>query len=325
MRLRPSLPPHHVALAVLVVTIWGANFALIDIGLEVFPPLLLACLRFSLVAACCLVVPRPRVALRWLLAVGLFTGTGEFGLLYIGMAEGMPGGLASLIVQAQVPFTILFAAAVLDERPEGRHAVGVGLSAVGLLLVGLARGRAGDGGAIPALAVVLVLGAAACWAVGNVCTRIAMPDNGFHLIVWSSLVPPLPLLGLSLLREGPHRDASALARAHASTWLALIGTAGLATILALGLWSTLLSRHPAERVVPFALAVPVVGFAVGWAVQGEPVGAATLGAAAVVLAGLALSVLGPGARTDGRRTGPEGAGPIAARLPRTAAAQAVDN
>ena len=296
MRFHSSLPPRHLALAVLAVAIWGANFSVIDVGLEVFPPLLFAGLRFSLVAACCLVVPRPQVSWRWLLTVGLFTGTGQYALLYLGMAAGMPSGLSSLIMQAQVPFTILFAAAGLGERPSGRQALGIAVSGVGLLLVGLARGRAGGGGTIPALALVLVLAAAASWAVGNVCTRIARPDSGFRLVVWSSLVPPLPLLGLSLLHEGPHRDAAAFAHANAGTWLSLAGTVGLATILAMGLWSSLLGRYPADQVVPFALAIPVVGLAVGWAAQGESVTAAMLGGAAVVLAGLALVVVGPRSR-----------------------------
>lgn len=298
MRFRSSLPPRHLALAVLAVAIWGANFSVIDIGLEVFPPLLFAGLRFSLVAACCLVVPRPRVSWRWLLAVGLFTGTGQYALLYLGMAAGMPSGLSSLIMQAQVPFTILFATVGLGERPSGRQAFGIAVSGVGLLLVGLTRGRAGGGGTISVLALVLVLAAAASWAVGNVCTRIARPDSGFRLVVWSSLVPPLPLLGLSLLHEGPHRDAAAFAHANAGTWLSLAGTVVLATILAMGLWSSLLGRYPADRVVPFALAIPVIGLAVGWAAQGESVSAAMLGGAAVVLAGLALVVLGPHTSTS---------------------------
>jgi O-acetylserine/cysteine efflux transporter len=238
-------------------------------------------------------VPRPQVSLRWLLAVGLFTGTGQYALLYLGMAAGMPSGLSSLIMQAQVPFTILVAAVLLRERPSARQTLGIAVSGIGLLLVGLERGRSGGGGSIPALALVLVLAAAASWAVGNACTRIARPDSGFRLVVWSSLVPPLPLLGLSLLHEGPHRDAAAFGRAGVGNWLALLGTVGLGTVLAMGMWSSLLGGYQADRVVPFALAIPVVGLGVGWAVRDESVTTATLGGAAVVLAGLTLVVLRP--------------------------------
>lgn len=284
----PALPARHLALAALAVVIWGVNFTVLDAGLVAFPPLLFAALRFALVAAACLVVPRPRIAWRWLLLIGLFTGTGQYGLLYLGMAAGMPAGLSSLVMQAQVPLTILFAAFALRERPAVRQSAGIAVSALGLGLVGLARG-----GSVTVPSLLLVLGAASSWAVGNVCTRIAKPDNGFRLVIWSSLVPPLPLLGLSLLHEGAHRDIAAFGHAGWSAWSALAYSVVLSTVLAMGAWSMLLGRYQADRVVPFALAIPVVGLATGRIVQGESVTAPMLCGAAVVLIGLALVVTRP--------------------------------
>lgn len=280
-----ALPTRHLLLAWLVVVIWGVNFTVIDAGLADFPPLLFAALRFAFVAACCLFVPRPQVPWRWLLLVGLFIGTGQYALLYLGMAAGMPAGLSSLVMQAQVPFTLLFAALALRERPTARQAAGIAVSVCGLGIVGLARG-----GSVTLPALLLVLGAAASWGVGNVCTRIAKPDNGFRLVIWSSLVPPLPLLTLSLLHEGAHRDASALGHAGWGAWLSLAYSVVLSTILAMGAWSVLLSRHQADRVVPYALAIPVVGLLTGRVVRGESVTALVLAGAAVVIAGLALVV-----------------------------------
>lgn len=283
--LTAPLPPRHLALAALAVLIWGVNFTVIDAGLAVFPPLLFAAMRFALVALACLFVPRPAIAWRWLLLVGLFTGTGQYALLYLGMAAGMPAGLSSLVMQAQVPLTILVATLALRERPTVRQCVGIAVSAVGLGLVGVARG-----GSVTALSLLLVLGGAASWAVGNVCTRVAKPDNGFHLVIWSSLVPPLPLLGLSLLHEGLHRDAAAFGHASWSAWLSLAYSVVLATVVAMGSWSMLLSRHQADRVVPFALAIPVIGLATGRVVQGETVTVPMLLGTSVVLIGLALVV-----------------------------------
>lgn len=281
----PALPPRHLALATLAVLIWGVNFTVIDAGLAAFPPLLFAAMRFALVAVACLFVPRPTIAWRWLLLIGLFTGTGQYALLYLGMAAGMPAGLSSLVMQAQVPLTILVAALALRERPTIRQCVGIAVSALGLGLVGMARG-----GSVTVPALLLVLGGASSWAVGNAFTRIAKPGNGFHLVIWSSLVPPLPLLGLSLVHEGVHRDAAAFGQAGWSAWLSLAYSVLLATIVAMGSWSLLLSRHPADRVVPFALAIPVVGLATGRIVQGESVTAPMSLGTVVVLAGLALVV-----------------------------------
>ena len=302
-----ALPARHLALAALAVLIWGVNFTVLDAGLAAFPPLLFAALRFTLVAAGCLFVPRPKVAWRWLLLIGLFTGTGQYALLYLGLAAGMPSGLSSLVMQAQVPLTILVAGLALRERPAARQSAGIAVSALGLVLVGLARG-----GSVTVLSLLLVLGAATSWAIGNACTRIARPDNGFRLVVWSSLVPPLPLLGLSLLHEGARRDAASLGHAGWAAWLSLAYSVLLATIVAMGAWSLLLSRHQADRVVPFALAIPIVGLATGRLVRGESVTGPMLLGAAVVLAGLALVVTRPRAGVS-RRTGRPGLGRATAR------------
>lgn len=280
-----ALPVRHLLLAWLAVLIWGVNFTVIDAGLADFPPLLFAAMRFAAVAVCCLFVPRPQIAWRWLLLVGLFTGTGQYALLYLGMATGMPAGLSSLVMQAQVPFTLLFAALALRERPSPRQAFGIAVSALGLGIVGLARG-----GSVTVLSLLLVLGGAASWAVGNVCTRIAKPDNGFRLVIWSSIVPPLPLLALSLLHEGAHRDVTAFGHAGFGAWMSLAYSVGLSTIIAMGSWSLLLGRHQADRVVPFALAIPVIGFLTGHIARDESVTAPMLLGAAVVILGLALVV-----------------------------------
>jgi O-acetylserine/cysteine efflux transporter len=286
-----ALPVRHLLLAWLAVLIWGVNFTVIDAGLADFPPLLFAALRFAAVAVCCLFVPRPKIAWRWLLLVGLFTGTGQYALLYLGMAAGMPAGLSSLVMQGQVLFTLLFAAVALRERPSRRQASGIAVSALGLGLVGLARG-----GSVTVLSLLLVLGGAASWAVGNVCTRIAKPDNGFRLVIWSSLVPPLPLLALSLLHEGAHHDATALGHAGWAAWLSLAYSVVLSTILAMGSWSMLLGRYPVDRVVPYSLAIPVIGFITGHIVRGESVTAPMVAGAAVVVLGLALVISRVGSR-----------------------------
>ena len=82
--------------------------------------------RFTLLAVpTVLLVPRPQVPLRWFLGLGIGTGTVQFGLLYVGMAIGMPSGLASLVLQASVPFTVVLGAVFLRERLSARQVVGV--------------------------------------------------------------------------------------------------------------------------------------------------------------------------------------------------------
>jgi O-acetylserine/cysteine efflux transporter len=103
--------------ALLIVFAWGFNFVVIHWGLDGLSPLLLGALRFSLVAfPAILFVPRPKIAWRWLLAYGLTISFGQFAFLFTAMKVGMPAGIASLVLQSQVLFTLLFAAVLLREH-----------------------------------------------------------------------------------------------------------------------------------------------------------------------------------------------------------------
>jgi O-acetylserine/cysteine efflux transporter len=216
-------------------------------------------------------------------AVGLFLGAGQFGLLFVGMARGAPAGLASLVLQAQAVFTLAFAALVLRERPTVRQLAGVGTATAGLVVIAVGRGAG-----TPLLALLLVVAAAACWGAGNVCTRLARAGNGLSLVVWSALVPPVPLAVLSLLVEGPAADARAFATVSWSEVGALLYVVVLASLVGYGTWTMLLREYPASTVAPLSLLVPVVGIAAAWLLDGETPGPVELAGAAVVLAGLAL-------------------------------------
>ena len=193
------MPLRHSLLAASVALLWGLNFVAIDIGLETFPPLLFVALRFALTAFPAVLVTRtPGVGAKWVIAVGLFLGVGQFGLLFVGIYAGMPAGLSSLVLQLQAVFTIALAVAFLGERPTRTQLAGATVAFVGLALI--ASGRAES---VPLIAVLLVVGAAGSWGLANICTRLAKPGDAFALLVWSSLVGPAPLAALSLAFEEP--------------------------------------------------------------------------------------------------------------------------
>jgi O-acetylserine/cysteine efflux transporter len=273
------MPTRHVLLAVGIAIVWGVNFVVIHVGLADFPPLLFVALRFTLVAfPAVLFVRRPNVPLRWVLAIGLFLSAGQFGLLFVAMDMGLPAGLASLVLQVQVLFTIALAVALLGERPRRAQVVGALIALGGIAVIALGRG-----GNVPLGALALAIAAAASWGVGNICTRRAQADDPVALLVWSSLIPPLPLAGLSLsLGEGsPSIGVGGV--------LAVLYVVLGATFFGFGSWAWLLRRHPASRVVPFALLVPVAGIASAWVALGEQPKTAELVGAGVVLAGLAVA------------------------------------
>lgn len=283
-----SLP--HILLALLVTLIWGINFVVIKVGLEDFPPLLFCALRFALAALPLLFLRGPMPAPFWrIVQIGLLLGVIKFGLLFVGMHLGMPAGLSSLVLQSQVFFTILIAALFLGERPSRRGLFGLLLAASGLVLIGLGR-PLGDS----LLAFMLVIAAALAWAFANIATKRSGAKDMLRLICWVSLIPPLPLLVLSYVFEGPEAIGSALAHPSWGGIGALVYIAFLATTVGFGLWSFLLQRYPASLVTPFALAVPVSGLLSGWLLLGEQLGAAGWLACVLVFIGLAITVLPKG-------------------------------
>lgn len=210
------MPLRDRLLALVVAVCWGVNFPATTLGLQHFPPLFMVAVRFTLLAIPTMIfVPRPQVPLRWFLGLGIGTGTVQFALLYVAMAIGMPSGLASLVLQACVPFTVILGAVWLRERLSGRQVVGVVVAVAGLTVI--AVHRAAEGSAAALVPVLLTVAAGLGWAVGNICSRQARAPKPLHLTLWMSVVPPLPLLGLSLLLEGPRRTGSRSAPPSPST------------------------------------------------------------------------------------------------------------
>lgn len=282
------MSPKDLLLALVVIVVWGMNFVVIKVGLDGMPPMLLGALRFILAAfPAILFIKRPQIPLRWLLAYGLTISFGQFAFLFSAMSLGMPAGLASLVLQSQAFFTLLFAVLLLGERLHRANLFGLLVAAAGLLLIGL------QGDRIMTLAgFVLTIGAAAMWALGNIITRKLGKVNLVGLVVWGSLIPPLPFLALSWLLEGPEAMASALRGLGLDSILVLIYLAFGATILGYGLWSRLLSRYPASQVAPFSLLVPVVGLTSAALLLDERLSGLQLLGALLVMLGLLLNVCG---------------------------------
>lgn len=300
-----TMPVVHRLLAVTVAALWGVNFLAIDISLGYFPPMLLVALRFGILAVPTLLfVPCPAVKLRWLIGYGLGFGVAQFLFLYWAMDAGIPTGLASLVLQASAPFTVMLAATFLRERLTGVQLVGILIAVAGLGVVGWSRWQAA--GFLPfALTLLAALG----WAVGNICNREAHTTEPLRLTLWMSVVPPVPMLLVSLVVEGPGRIQDAVL--GLGTHEGLEATAGLmftvivATLMASGIWTWLMSRHPSGVVAPFSLLVPVFGMSTAWLVLGErPTTAEFTGAVLVVggvLLGTATLRRGTGRPSPGRR------------------------
>ena len=230
----------------------------------------------------------PRPALTWprLIAIGATLFAGQFLLQFFAIANGLPPGLASLLVQTQALFTIVFAAMALRERPTTRQASGVTVAFGGLVLIVLTIGQD-----LTVAGFCLAMGSAVSWGIGNMLLKRISDVEMLDLIVWLSLVPPLPALALSLMLDGPAGFPRAVSSA---SWLAVAAALYLgvvATILAYAIWGRLLRRYPTATVTPFALLVPFVGGYSSALVFGERFGPLRLAGMALVLLGIAVIVL----------------------------------
>jgi O-acetylserine/cysteine efflux transporter len=274
-------------LAVAIVFVWGINFVVIRLGLNALPPLFLATLRFVFVfVPACFFLPRPRVSWGNLAIYGLCIGMLQFGLLFVAMNGHISPGLASLVIQMQVFFTIALAIWRTGESLKPRQ-----LGALVLALAGMGVIAAHNGQGTTLAGLILVLGAALGWALGNQASREAGRINMLAYVVWAAMFAFPPLLILSLLLEGPAAIMAGISHAGPLTWANVLWQAGGNTLFGYSCWAWLLSRYPAATIAPTSLLVPVVGFAASALILNEPLPLWKFAATILIMAGLALNLL----------------------------------
>lgn len=287
-----ALKLNHIALALVVVLIWGVNFAIIKLGLRQVSPLSLGVARFVLAAfPLIFFVKRPQVPFKLIGLYSLLIFAMQFGFLFTGMKLGVSAGLSSLILQLQVFFTIGLSVLMLGERPTGWQIAGALLAFGGIVVVGQ-----NVGGDVTLIGLVLLIAAAASWGGGNIVSKkISQQAPGssmLGLVVWGSLfaIPPLTIVALIIDPNG------FVASFNGLDWVSIGSIAYivyLSTLFGFAAWSDLLSRYPASTVAPFTLLVPVFGFLGSWALLNEPMQSWKLIASALVIAGLCLNLFGP--------------------------------
>jgi O-acetylserine/cysteine efflux transporter len=288
------LSARDLALILLVVAIWGFSFVVIKVGLREIPPFALAALRF-LLAAIPLVffVRAPRMPLGPIVAYGFAIGVFQFGLLFFGLKLGMPAGLASLVIQLQVFFTIGLAVVFLGDRVHPQNVAGAVVATLGVVVLAYYKISEGMSGTFVGLLIVIV--SAFAWGVGNVVAKHAAAGHSadmFALVVWSSLVPPLPLAIVSYLFEGGAEAWHAVRSAGLLTLASVLFLAYVATLFGFATWAKLLHRYPTALVAPFGLLIPVSGLASGWLFLDESLSPAQFLGVALVLAGLFVNIYG---------------------------------
>ena len=274
------MKPFDVFLAVLVAVTWGLGFVASRLALDELPPALMTALRFAIAAVPCLFVRRPNVSWPVLIAISSTLFLGQFLAQSWAIADGVPVGLASVVVQSQALFTVAFAAAAFREFPAPLQITGIVIAAIGLLMI---SGTVGFDFSVGAFAVLMI--APVSFAIGNLLLRQARDVPMFDLFAWLCLVPPLPLLALAFVIDGPQETWRALAQMSPTGWTSMMFVGVISTSIAYWLWGRLLRDYTAAQVVPF------VGAAASSVVFGETFGPLRLAGMVTVVGGIAVMLL----------------------------------
>lgn len=276
-----------VLLALSVVVIWGLNFIFVQFALTDMSPLLLSALRFVLVSfPAVFFIPFPKAPWMLVAAYGLCMFAIQFTLIFCAYTVGMTPGMASLLMQTQVFFTLLLAAAVLGEFPNFFQMVAMLLALAGISLVA-AHLHDAD---LSWVGLFMVLGSAASWAIGNLVTRKLKGVAIFSLVVWGSVFALIPLALLCFWQDGLAGISQQIASLHLYAFVALLYIVFASTWYGYTIWNRLLSRYAVSSVVPFTLLVPVVGMLSSALILGETLYAWKIEAAILVVSALLLNV-----------------------------------
>ncbi|MBU3623969.1 EamA family transporter [Polynucleobacter sp. AP-Latsch-80-C2] len=284
------LPLSHLLLALAIVAVWGTNFVVIKISLEAFPPFLFAALRyFFALLPIVFFVPRPKVSWRNLCAYGLATGVGQFGVMYFAIDGRISPGLASLVIQTQVFFTIGFAMFFAKEGLKRYQVVAVGVAMTGLGIIALHTDAS-----TTFMGLALVVFAGLSWGAANTVSRSAGSINMFSYVVWASAFSIPPLFLISLFFEGGWEHmSSTMASAPLGAWLGVLWQSWGNTLFGYAAWGWLLSKHPAALVAPTPLLVPIFGMGASAYFLSEPLPTWKILAAGLVIAGLVVNLFWP--------------------------------
>jgi O-acetylserine/cysteine efflux transporter len=285
-----QIPLSHLLLALVIVAVWGTNFVVIKLSLEAFPPFLFAALRYTFAfLPLAFFIPRPKVSWVNMCAYGVAIGVGQFGVLFFAIDGRISPGLASLVVQTQVFFTIGFAMFFAKERLKLYQAVAVSVSMTGLVIIALHTDAN-----TTFLGIALVVIAGLSWGIGNTVSRRAGSINMLSYVVWASLFSLPPLFLISWIFEGGWEQiATSISSASMGAWAGVFWQSWGNTVFGYAAWAWLLSRHPAAVVAPAPLLVPIFGMCASAYFLSEPLPMWKILAAGLVIAGLVVNLFWP--------------------------------
>lgn len=272
-----------VLIAILVAFAWGSNFIAVKHTVIEIPGLLSIALRF-LITSVLLVpfVPRPKINFRDLYSLALVMGVFYLGLLYYGLYLGINTSLTIIIMQLNIPISIIIARFALKEHFTLSSLLGVALAFIGVVIVVGAPQLTGNHNAF-----MMILMSAFFCAIFNIQSRKLQATPPLSLLCWSNLIATPHLLLMSYFIEG--NPFELLQGTTSRLWIALFYSVLVASFIGISLWIYLLQSYPVHKVMPFNLLVPFFGVALSIIILGDiPSWHVFLGGA-IILSGIAIS------------------------------------
>lgn len=277
-------------LGIIVVTVWGLNFIAMKWGLLDMPPIMLASFRFILASIPAIFfVKKPPVSWKLLISLALTINVGQFAFLFLGMKYGMPAGIASLVHQSQVFFSVILAYIILKEKIKMNNIIGILVSFLGIVLIASSKASG-----MSTIGFLLTIIGSFCWGYGNIYMKIITAGHKdypvFSLIIWASAVAILPLIFLSLIFEGVEPWMNLTSNITTISIFSFMYLAYAGTLIGYGLWGKLLSNYKASQVAPLSLLVPVVGLSSAYFVFLEKVNLISAFGCIAIMFGLIINM-----------------------------------
>jgi O-acetylserine/cysteine efflux transporter len=275
---------HHIAMAILVAAVWGFNFIAVKAGLNEMPPYLYGAGRFAIAALPALFIAKPKTSWTMIIGIGLTLGVFKFTLMFMGIHYGMSAGLASLVLQSQAFFTLLFSFLIFKSKIKPNQLIGMTIAAVGMILIAVDTQDQSS-----TLGFILILSAAVAWGIANILYRMVGDVDMFAMTAWSSVIPPIPMFLVSIYSEGWDVVIASIQTMTTIGWLCLAYTACVSSWVGATLWAVLIKSYPPHKVAPFSLLVPVFGITFASLILGEQFTQMNMIASAMIFVGLIVN------------------------------------
>ena len=232
-------------------------------------------------------IKKPAVQFKYIISYGLFFGVGLWGILYLGMYFGISAGMASIVLQLGVFFTVILSYFILKEKINIYNKIGFVCALFGIFVVFLV-----SDGTVTLIGVLLVILSAISWALLNIIIKKAQTKEVFAFLIWSTLFPPIPLFLLAYFTQGEIIFINFIQDIDTKAIISIVFQVYPTTIFGYWVWNSLLSKYPVSLVSPLSLLIPIFGLFGSFVFFNEEVGIYKILACSIIILGLGINTFG---------------------------------